>query len=47
MLEIIVITVRSAVFSQILHHFRLPTGATSLRAPPDPGRGHTADPPRE
>jgi hypothetical protein len=29
------------------NHWGLPTGAVSLRAPPDPGEGLAADPPRE
>ncbi len=46
-MKIIAVIERPAVIRQILEHLGLPTGAASLRAPPDPGRGQTADPPRE
>ncbi len=38
---------RPAIVRQILAHSGLPTGAVSLRAPPDPARGQAADQPRE
>ena len=38
---------RPAVVRQILQHLGLPTGAASLRAPPDQTQGLAGDPPRE
>jgi hypothetical protein len=40
------VTERPAVRRPILDHLRLPTGAPSFRAPPDPPDGPAADPPR-
>ncbi len=38
---------RPVVIRRILDHLGLPTGAASLRAPPDPLGGQEADQPRE
>jgi len=46
-MKIIAVIERPAVIRQILEQLGLPTGAAKLRAPPDPGRGQTADHPRE
>jgi hypothetical protein len=45
-MKVIAMIERRAAIPQILDHLGLPTGAASLRAPPDLGRGQTADPPR-
>ena len=46
-MKIIAVIERPAVVRQILAHLGLPTGAASLRAPPDPPDGLAADQPRE
>jgi hypothetical protein len=45
-MKVIAVIERPAVIRQILAHLGLPTGAASLRAPPDPPDGLGADPPR-
>jgi hypothetical protein len=45
-MKILAVIERPAIVRQILAHLGLPTGATSLRAPPDPARGQAADQPR-
>ncbi len=46
-MKIIAVIERPAVVRQVLDHLGLPTGAASLRAPPDPPEGLAADQPRE
>ena len=46
-MRVIAVIERPAVIRQILDHLGLPTGAPSLRAPPDAPGGQVADQPRE
>ncbi len=46
-MKIIAVIERPAVIRQILDHLGLPTGAASLRAPPDPSKGLVNDPPHK
>ncbi len=46
-MKIIAVIERPAVIRHILDHLGLPTGAASLRGPPDPPEGLAPNPPRE
>ena len=46
-MKVVAVIERPPLVRQILTHLGLPTGAASLRAPPDPPDAPAADPPRE
>ncbi len=46
-MKLLAVIERPAVIRQILDHLGLPSGAVSLRGPPDPPEGLAPDQPRE